>query len=117
VLDIYGSIFYAGADVIERSLPDPVGSEQPAVIIRLRGRTDLGSTFLGVVRRYRVAVRAADGRLMLSGVGAELLDQLRRTEMVDILGENNIFEATPVVTGATEEAIAAAELWLKQPPE
>jgi sulfate permease, SulP family len=117
VLDIYGSIFYAGADVIERSLPDPVGSEQPAVIIRLRGRTDLGSTFLGVVRRYRVAVRAVDGRLMLSGVGAELLDQLRRTEMVDILGEDNIFEATPVVTGATEEAIAAAELWLKQPPE
>jgi SulP family sulfate permease len=117
VLDIYGSIFYAGADVIERSLPDPVGSEQPAVVIRLRGRTDLGSTFLGVVRRYRVAVRAVDGRLILSGVGAELLDQLRRTEMVDILGEDNIFEATPVVTGATEEAIAAAELWLKQPPE
>jgi len=111
VLDIYGSIFYAGADSIERMLPDPAGSEAPVVIMRLRGRVDVGSTFIGVLRRYRIAVLAVDGRFMIAGVGEELRDQMERTGFLDALGRENVFDATPVLTESLSEALKAAEQW------
>ena len=58
VLDIYGSVFYAGADIISGLLPAAIGSHRPAAVIRLRGRTDVGSTFLGIVERYRGEIEA-----------------------------------------------------------
>ena len=111
VLDIYGSIFYAGAETIERMLPDPAGSEAPVVIVRLRGRVDIGSTFLGVLRRFRIAILAVDGRLMIAGVGEELRDQMERTGFLDALGRENVFAATPVLTESLSEALKAAERW------
>jgi SulP family sulfate permease len=111
VLDIYGSIFYAGAETVERMLPDPAGSEAPVVIVRLRGRVDVGSTFLGVLSRYKLAIRGVDGRLMIAGVGDELLEQMERTGFLDVLGRENVFSATPVLTESLSEALAAAERW------
>jgi SulP family sulfate permease len=43
LLDVYGSLLYAGSRTLQVRLPDPVGAQRPAVIIRLRGRTQLGS--------------------------------------------------------------------------
>lgn len=45
VLDVYGSLFYAGARTLQARLPDPGGAVNPEVILRLRGRTTLGATF------------------------------------------------------------------------
>ena len=42
VLDVYGSLFYAGSRTLQVRLPDPSGAERPAVVLRLRGRTSLG---------------------------------------------------------------------------
>ena len=41
VLDVYGSLLYAGARTLQARLPDPSGSHAPAVVLRLRGRTSL----------------------------------------------------------------------------
>lgn len=112
ILDIRGSIFYAGADVIERDLPDPAGAEMPVVILRLRDRIDLGSTFLGVLLRYHESLAAVGGQLMLSAVGPGLYSQLERTQILDEIGEHNVFRATRFVTESTEHAIHDAEAWL-----
>src|SRR4029079_14542678 len=48
VLDIHGSIFYAGARTFARLLPAPEDAIRPLVIIRLRGRTKVGATFIDV---------------------------------------------------------------------
>ena len=68
VLDVYGSLLYAGAQDAGRQLPDPARPNRPVVILRLRGRTSLGSTFFGVIAGYADALEAAGGRLYLSGV-------------------------------------------------
>lgn len=39
LLDVYGSLFFAGARTLLEKLPDPRGSHRPAVVLRLRGRT------------------------------------------------------------------------------
>ena len=38
LLDVYGSLFYAGARTLQSRLPDPSGSVRPVVVLRLRGR-------------------------------------------------------------------------------
>ena len=55
VLQPYGSLFFAAAPVFEATLP-AVGeaSTNSVVILRLRGRSDLGTTFMDVLHRYAV---------------------------------------------------------------
>ncbi|MGH8774696.1 MAG: SulP family inorganic anion transporter [Jiangellaceae bacterium] len=52
VLDVYGSLLYAGSRTLQARLPYPTGSQRPAVVLRLRGRTSLGATFFRVVADY-----------------------------------------------------------------
>ena len=117
VLDIYGSVFYAGADVIGKMLPEAAGSSRPVVILRFRGRTDLGSTFLTELERYRVAIEAVGGRLMLAGVGPELTDQLKRTGALDLLGAENVLTAQSVHGASIREAVSLGEQWLAENEE
>ena len=112
LLDVYGSIFYAGADVIEKGLPDPTTAKHAVVILRLRGRVDVGSTFIALLRRYHMSIRAAGGKLMLAGVGPKLYEQLERTGLVSSLGVENVLRATPYVTESLDAAAREAERWL-----
>jgi len=114
VLDIYGSVFYAGADAIASMLPDPAGARRPVLILRLRGRTDVGSTFLALLERYRTRMAAAEGRLMLAGVGPDLLSQLERTGTLAALGAENVFAARPELAASINTAIRAAEDWIAE---
>ena len=54
ILQPYGSLFFASAPVFEAALPTVEDTSQHAVVIlRLRGRTDLGATFLDVLAPLR----------------------------------------------------------------
>jgi len=114
ILDIHGSVFYAGAEIIGGLLPKAAESHRPAVVLRLRDRTDVGSTFLGVIERYRTEIEAVGGILLLAGVGPELRDQLERTGILAAVGEDNVCEAQPTLTSSVSVAADAAERWLQE---
>ena len=58
VLQPYGSLFFAAAPVFEAQRPDVTdGAHGSVVIIRLRGKEDIGSTFISVVTRYSGQLR------------------------------------------------------------
>ena len=109
-LDVYGSLMYAGARTLQAHLPDPGGTQSPAVVLRLRRRTSLGATFVKVVGDYADRLAAVDGRLYLSGLDPALTERLRRTGHLD--GPVRTFEATPVVGESTRAASLDAEAWL-----
>jgi sulfate permease, SulP family len=110
VLDVYGSLMYAGARTLQAHLPDPGAARSPVVVLRLRRRTSLGATFVKVVGDYADRLAAADGRLYLSGLEPSLTERLRRTGHID--GPVRAFEATPVVGESTQAAYLDAEAWL-----
>ena len=59
VLQPYGSLFFAAAPVFEATLPAVVAtSRNSVVILRLRGRSDLGTTFMDVLNRVRAGARS-----------------------------------------------------------
>ena len=114
VLQVYGSLFFAAAKNLEDMLPAPDNTTQAAIILSLRGRTEIGSTFVGVLRRYAETLRAHDSKLILAGVDAAVLDQLGRTGLLSIIGAENIYPATPQLGEALNAAVAAANAWLDQ---
>ena len=113
VLDVYGSVFYAGTDVIDRLLPDAIGAHDAVVVLRLRGRADVGSTFLELIRRYSAQVAEGGGYLALVGIGPALLDQLERTGAADAVGRSHIYAAQPALMASVDEAVTDAEAWLE----
>jgi SulP family sulfate permease len=112
VLDVYGSVFYAGTDVIDRLLPDAIGAHDAVVVLRLRGRADVGSTFLELIRRYSAQVAEGGGYLALVGIGPALLDQLERTGAADAVGRDHIYPAQPALMASLDAAVTDAEAWL-----
>ena len=52
VLDVYGSLLYAGARTLEARLPNPADADVAVVVLRLRGRSHLGATAFTVLRNY-----------------------------------------------------------------
>lgn len=93
-LNAYGSLFFAGARNLEADLPQVDETRNAVVILSLRGHTELGSTFIGVLERYAQALQANGNTLMLVNVNSAVYEQLRDTECLDILGDENVFVAS-----------------------
>ena len=117
LLDVYGSMLYAGSRTIERHLPDPTGADTPVVIVRLRGRSTFGSTALVVVVGYADRVAAAGGHLFLSGVSGPVLATLERSGRIDLKNKVTVFEADAIVGHSSEAAYRAGEAWLDEHAE
>ena len=111
-LDVYGSLFYAGAQTLRAKLPDPVGAERPVVVLRLRGRTSLGATFVSVIDEYADRLHQVGGRLYLSGVDPDMMKMLARTNQINGTSHVRAFAATATLGEATAAASEAAETWL-----
>jgi len=112
VLYIYGNLFYAAAKPFEKNLPAVEGARRAVVILLLRGYDDVGSTVNEVFRRYAQSLQDHGGKLMLAGLSPALRDQLKRTGMLSLIGEENIFIATETIGGAGNAALQAARDWL-----
>ncbi|MDZ7597595.1 MAG: SulP family inorganic anion transporter [Desulfobacterales bacterium] len=113
VLVPYGSLFYAAAPVFNAQLPEVTEASQHAVVIlALRGKKDLGSTFLQVVARYARGLRRRKSKLMLAGIAPNVLEQMERTGILRAIGRENVFMATEGVGQALLQAVDAAEEWI-----
>ena len=116
MLQIYGSLFFAAAKNLEEMLPRVDNTTHAVVALGLRGRGEIGSTFVTVLKRYAEELAARDSRLMLVGVDPRVLDQLARTGLLQVIGQENVFLATPQLGEAMNQAAAAAYAWLGQTP-
>ncbi len=112
VLDVYGHLFYAGARTLARLLPKPDDTENPVVILRLRGRKRMGATLVEVLSSYAKALSEAHGRLYLSGVSDEAYDLLTGPGKLRLATPVPVFGATPILGESTERAYAEANAWL-----
>ncbi len=116
VIDVYGSLLYAGARTLQTRLPDPSGATQPVVVLRLRGRVSLGATFAEVVADYAGRLDRVGGHLILAGVQSPALTKIERTVMARVAGTVEVFEASTVIGESTNLAIDAGMRWLDEHP-
>ena len=114
VLSPKGSLFFAGAAEFEEDLPTLENTEKAVVLLRLRGREEVGSTFMRVIGRFASNLKAKRGKLVLVGVSEPVYHQLEKTGLLNELGQANIYRATSIIGDASREAYQDAAEWLEQ---
>ncbi len=114
----YGSLFFASASTFEKLLP-AVSSEtqNSVVIIRFRGRTDLGSTLTETLARYAEALQAADSKMMIVSDSKRVLGQLAATGVTPVIGEHNIYRSDEWVGATARRANGDAQDWISATKE
>ena len=79
ILEPVGSLFFAAAPAFEEMLPEVNhDSTDSVVILRLRGRDDVGATLIEVFRRYAQSLDAVGSKLVLASVQPGVEQQLPR---------------------------------------
>ena len=114
VLDVYGSLLYAGARTLEARLPNPGSATMPAVVLRVRGQTTLGATALSVLRTYAHRLEMLGGRLFVSGVDPKVSGLIRRTGRASEERPFEVVEATPIIGESTDAALDQATAWIAE---
>ncbi len=112
VLDVYGSLFYAGARALEAALPEPARAQDAVVVLRMRGRASLGATAFTVLARYADRLGEHGGRLYVSGVEPALVETFDRVIDLQRHERITVFPARPVLGESTADALRHAEAWL-----
>jgi SulP family sulfate permease len=109
VLQPYGSLFFAGASVLESKLPDPKDAKGATLIIRLRGLPQGGSTLVSVVERYAKKMHDNGAHLVLAELSDRIYEQLTKTETIELLGIDRAYRAEPEFFAATRKAVHDAQ--------
>ncbi len=113
VLQPYGSLFFASALTLEAQLPtvteESVGS---VVILRLRGKPDVGTTLLDVLGRYSDSLEGVGSKLVIVTDSERIIQQMKRTGMRRRLGRENLYEGGIRLMAATIEATGDAKEWV-----
>lgn len=111
-LNIYGSVFYASSETLRAALPSPYTADRTVVILVLRGRSEMGSTFIGLLKRYAEELSAHNSKLLLAGVDPLVIKQFTQTSLIEVIPLTDIFPATATLGESLQRAQAAAEAWL-----
>src|SRR5262245_1845328 len=94
VLQPHGNLFFASASTFEGALPEVNGNTRNSVVIlRLRGRSDLGGTFIDVLRRYAQSLNAANSKLVIVSANDQVIRQLAATRMHDVVPREDVYPA------------------------
>ncbi len=113
ILQPYGSLFFAAAPTFAAALPKATpASRNTVVILRLRERSDIGSTFIQVLRRFGESLTAVDSKLMVVSLNDQLAEQFRVTGLADILGPENMYRSTERIGAALEQSYRDALAWI-----
>jgi SulP family sulfate permease len=113
VIQPYGSLFFASASVFEKSLPTVTSaSTNSVVIVRLRGRTDLGSTLTETLSRYAEALHAKGSKLVMITDHENVMSQLAVTGVTKSVGEENLYRSGEWLGRTLQRAYSDAEAWV-----
>ena len=115
VLQPYGSLFFAAAPVFEQALPEvTAASRNTVVVLRLRGKSDLGSTFMEVIERYATKLALAGSKLVIVSASDRVLEQLQVTGVTDVVGTENVYPADEWLGATLTRAYADAQTWVSR---
>jgi sulfate permease, SulP family len=114
LIDVHGSLRYAGARTLQHHLPDPAGTTSPAVVLRMRGRTTVGATLFSVLAGYAEQLDAAGGRIYITGLEPTLTEQAERNGTITNGGAVRLYKTSSVIGESSLEAYHDAQGWVAE---
>ena len=114
VLVFEGNHFFAEVPFIEELLPSRQDVKNAVVILRARHQETVPSTALKWLKRYTKELHQSGNLLILAGVEPHAMQELDKAELLDQIGKENVFASGSVLQDSLNEALDAAEAWLKK---
>lgn len=113
VLQPYGSLFFAAAPIFEKALPAVTpDSSNSVVILRLRGKSDLGTTFMEIISRYARKLKQVNSKLVIVSAADRVIEQLSITGVTDLIGAENLYPSDEWLGATLARAHHEAEAWV-----
>lgn len=110
---VQGLDFFAEVPTLLEQMPSARGVAQAVVILVLRDMRQITSTAIKWLDGYAHDLKASGSVLMLTDVNPSVLQALKRSGVLEIIGAENVFPATNLVLAAENMAWDAAQQWLK----
>jgi MFS superfamily sulfate permease-like transporter len=95
-------------------MPSTRGASNTVVILILRDMRTITSTAIKWLEGYAKDLKTQGSLLMLADVNPGVLEVLKKSGALDVIGEQNVFPATARVLAAENTAWEAAQKWLQQ---
>jgi sulfate permease, SulP family len=113
-LHAYGNAFFAAVPALEGALPAVEGAKNAVVILGFRGRECITTSGVALLERYARKLHAGGNKLMLVGVEPGVRRELDLTGITRLIGTENLFESTSNLGGPLNEALIAANEWVRR---
>lgn len=114
VFVIQGLDFFAEVPALEDQIPAARGVANAVVVLVLHDMQQITSTAIRWLERYANDLKTNDSLLLLADVNPAVLDVMQRSGALGVVGEENVFPATPRILEAEQQAWDRAQQWLKQ---
>jgi SulP family sulfate permease len=112
VLVIQGLDFFAEVPALADQMPPARGASRTAVVLVLRDMQHLTSTGIKWLESYAVELRSHDSLLLLADVNPLVVQALKRSGALEVIGAENVFPAVRQVLAAENTAWDAAQKWV-----
>ncbi len=113
LLQTYGSLFFASAPVFEEQLPAVRDtSRNSVVLVRLRGRDEVGSSVTRVLLRYAQELVAVGSRLVLVSTNERIEEQMTVGGVVAVIGQDAMYRGDERAGATLKRAMDDAETWI-----
>ena len=99
VLIVEGLDFFAEVPALNDQLPAARNTSHAAVVLILRDVQDLSSTGIKWLEHYARELQAQGSLLLLANVRQTVLETLKRSDSLAVIGEENVFPATSLNAG------------------
>ncbi|MFN2194665.1 MAG: SulP family inorganic anion transporter [Anaerolineales bacterium] len=112
VVGYEGAAFFAEVPAIMNSMPTLEGVTHAVIIWRLRTIEELHSTFLKQLSLFVQKAQEGGNRFMLEGVEPNALQILKKTGVLAVIGQENVFAVQPGIGASLDAAWDEAQTWL-----
>ena len=114
VLQPYGSLFFASAPVFEAQLPKiDAATRRSVVVLRLRGRDQIGLSLVNVLLGYARDLAEHDSRMFVITTSERVTVQMAAGGLVAEVGESSIYQGNEWLGETTRRAYGDAEAWIR----
>jgi SulP family sulfate permease len=111
-----GNQFFAQIPAISKKIPDPSGATKAVLVFRFRDVESASSTNLKWLEHFSARMRHAGNRVIVEGVEPSVMKILKKSGLLNELGEECVFPAMPEREAALDAAIASGQKWIKNQP-
>jgi SulP family sulfate permease len=117
VLVIQGLDFFAEVPTLDDQMPSARGIDHAVVVLVIRDMRSISSTAIRWLERYAKNLKTNNSLLILADVDPAVASTLKKSGVLDVIGEGNVFPATSRVLEAENVAWEAAQNWLRTQSE